>query len=193
LDTLTQESADQPEFPASRGLLVLTGASHTGKTSVARSILDLKAPPVALLGVDRTLEQTLLRPREDHWSEIPLAYELLRAQAEVLLRAGWFVVMESTFTYVPSMGDSEFHDEEIERLEAVASGVGAPFLLAQLRVAETVVLERAEATGRLPLAVVAETLRLHNAADMPDQAIRVEASDLEADQLARSLLRSFPA
>lgn len=170
----------------------MTGASHTGKTSVARSILDLKGPPAALLGVDQTLEHTLVRPRGDRWQEIPLAYSLLRLQAEALLEADWFVVLESTFTYVPNEGPPEFHGDEIKRLVGIALAAGAPFLIAQLHAPEKTLFKRAEATHRLPLAIVAETFSLHGAAEVPSQTVRVEADGRDPQQLARSLLAAFP-
>lgn len=190
---MTQESADRPALPSSRGLLILTGASHTGKTSVARSILDLKGPPAALLGVDQVLEHTLVRPRDDRWREIPLAYELLRPQVAALLRADWFVVFESTFTYVPDAGRAEFHGGEIERLAEIARSAGAPLSIVQLRASETNVIQRAESTGRLPTTIVAETLTLHDAAAMPEQTIQVETDASDPGQLARGLLVSLPA
>src|SRR4051812_33086856 len=86
----------------SASLLILTGASHTGKTSVAQELLRLCPPPTAYLGVDKTLRTVLVHPPGDSWAQIPLAYRLLHAQAELLLDQRWFVIFESTFTYVPA-------------------------------------------------------------------------------------------
>ena len=186
------ESADRPEL-ASRGLLILTGASHTGKTSVAKAILDLKGPPAALLSVDQTLEHTLVRPPGDRWSEIPLAYRLLRLQAEALLEADWFVVLESTFTYVPGTGPPEFHAEEVERFADLALAAGAPLSLVQLSASEATVFKRAEATRRLPLDVVAATHALHDLAAMPHQVIQVETDASGPEDLARRVLALIAA
>ncbi|HEU5253426.1 MAG TPA: AAA family ATPase [Solirubrobacterales bacterium] len=188
---MTRESGDRAAARASRGLLILTGASHTGKTSVARSILDLKGSPAALLGVDQTLEHTLVRPPGDRWNEIPLAYELISLQTEALLRAGWFIVLESTFTHVPEEGPPEFHGGEIERLVEIALAAGAPWSIVQLNAAESTVIERAEASCRLPLAIVTKTIALHRGAAMPAGTIQLQ-TESNPRQLAQSILAGFP-
>jgi hypothetical protein len=118
---------------------------------------------------------------------------MLRAQVEELLRANWFVVLESTFTFVPPSGQPEFHGEEIERLIGVALAAGAPFLVAQLRAAEPILIERAKQTERLPLAIVTETLALHDDAEIPSPALTADTSQRAVAQLAEDLLASFPA
>jgi len=107
---MTRSGGPTGELSGSGRLIVLTGASHTGKSSVAAEILRLASPPVAFLGIDSTLDHTLVRPEGGRWEEIPLAYELNREQIAPLLRQGWTVVFESTFTYVPAAGPPEFHD-----------------------------------------------------------------------------------
>src|ERR1044072_3285967 len=98
------------------GLLIVTGASHTGKTSVIRSLMPELQPPVALLGVDHTLEHTLIKPTAERWAQIPLAYKLIQSQLGPLLDAKWLVVIESTFTYVPDDGPGIFHGDVLEAM-----------------------------------------------------------------------------
>lgn len=160
------------------GLLILTGASHTGKTTVARAILDETSPPAAFLSVDETLERTLWRPPGDIWSNIPLAYEIIQAEARVLLGQRWFVVVESTFTYVDATGAGEFHDLAVERLAGEATRIGALVTIVQLRTPLETALARARSSGRLDASIVAETVALHQSPRLP-----LAPKVIETDQL----------
>jgi predicted kinase len=173
------------------GLLVLTGASHTGKTSVAREILRLIPPPAAFLSVDDTLSTVLVRSPGDAWAQIPLAYELLASQAETLLDRGWFLVFESTFTYVPRSASPEFHDEELNRLIDIAERRGTPWALAQLSATDDEIASRAEDTQRLPREVVAHTTALHESAQLPGKALRLDSSVEPPSALAQRVLGAF--
>ena len=170
------------------GLLILTGASHTGKTSVAQALLRVTSPPAAFLSVDEVVLGTLARPPGNAWAEIPLAYELLTQQLELLLERGWFVVFESTFTYVPERGEPEFHAEQLEAAARVAERRGIPWLLVQLAADGDVARLRAEGTGRIAPEVVAGTIRLHEEARMPSSTLRLETGEATPDELARRIL-----
>lgn len=171
-------------------LIVLTGASHTGKTSVARAILTLAPAPIAFLSVDRVLEGEL-RPRGDIWESIPLAYELLHPQVETLLDRGWLVIYESTFTYVPQVGDPEFHDHTLSRLVAACTRTGARLLIVQLNVDEPIARARREKTQRLSATVVARTAALHREARMPEGTLRLDAGAASPEDLAREILNQI--
>lgn len=173
------------------GLLILTGASHTGKTSVAAAFLDAVDPPAALLSVDIVLADSLVKPPGDPWREIPLAYDLLAAQLPPLLASGWFVVLESTFTYVPDVGAGQFHDDELRRMTGIADRLGVGWLLVQLSVAREVALRRAGGTDRIPLSVVAATQELHEGAALPAEAMRLETDSAGPAELARRLLHEL--
>jgi chloramphenicol 3-O-phosphotransferase len=166
----------------------LTGASHTGKTSVAEAVLRLAGPPAAFLSVDDELANTLVRPIHDGWAEIPLAYELLAPQVEILLERGWFVVLESTFTYVPPNGSPEFHADALAQLIEPAERRGIPLLLVQLVADEDVARSRAHRTGRLAPDIVARTTELHSQATLPDPFFRLDVADTTPDELARRVL-----
>lgn len=186
--------SDQPaggEKIPTPGLVVLTGASHTGKTSVARVLLDLLPPPVALLGVDALLAHVLLRPPGDRWEQIPLAYELLVTEADLLLGRGWTVVIESTFTYVPEQGSPQFHMDAIRRLREVAKAHHRPFLLAQLILNRDETLRRSRETGRLAPEIVAQTVALHDRATLPGQSLRLAAESQTPDALAAAVLTAM--
>lgn len=159
-------SAGRESIPAP-GLLILTGASHTGKTTVAEELLRAIPPPAAFLSVDDVLHRVLRRVSDEPWSNIPLAYELLGAELGILLDGGWFVIVESTFTYVPAEGNGQFHSEALGGLLAEAGSREVPAFVAQLTAPGDVVLERARQTGRLDPSIVLTTLALHDSATFP--------------------------
>lgn len=170
------------------GLLIVTGASHTGKTTVAEAVLEATPPPAALLSVDNILAEEIVRPTGDIWAEIPLAYELLATQLETLLDRSWFVAVESTFTYVPERGEAEFHAGQLERLIAAARDRGAPWLLVQLLADDGITTTRANETGRLAPEIVARTAELHRAATLPEPSLRLDTSGESPDAVARRVL-----
>lgn len=168
-------------------LLILTGASHTGKTSVAREVLRLLPAPAAFLSVDETIHTALVRPPGDPWAQIPLAYELLRLQAEALLDRGWLVVFESTFTYVPASGRPQFHGDELERLIGVAKDRKVPWTVAQLGASPDELGSRVAETNRLPRSVVDRTAELHGAAALPETTLRLDSGAEAPQELARRI------
>lgn len=175
------------------GLLILTGASHTGKTSVAEEILREAGAPTAFLSVDDVLARTLINPPGDAWAQIPLAYELLLPQAETLLESGWFVLFESTFTLVPETGVPEFHGNVLDQLIAVANRSRAPWIVVQLNAGADQATARAADTGRLDPEIVAETARLHEKAVLPNESIRLNSNTSSQDELARRALAAIRA
>lgn len=183
------EAREQQTEAGNKGtLLVLTGASHTGKSSVAAALLDLVPPPAACVGVDQIIDDVLARPPGDPWLEIPLAYELLRPQVEILLRRGWLVVVESTFTFVPSQGDAQFHLDELEALLGLARRLAVPHAVVQLLLDRPTAKGRAGETGRLDPAVVEKTVELHEAASLPPQTLTLSSRDSSPEELAEEAL-----
>jgi hypothetical protein len=173
-------------FPS--GLLVLTGASHTGKSSVARALLDLVPPPAAYVEVDRVIQGTLVRPPGDPWREIPLAYELLFPQVEILLRRRWLVVFESTFTFVPGRGEPELHLDQLESFLDMAERLAVRSQVVQLLPDRETVSRRAAETGRLDTNVVSTTLDLHEAADLPASTLKISPGTSSPEELAGRIL-----
>ncbi|MGC1166684.1 MAG: AAA family ATPase [Solirubrobacterales bacterium] len=188
------EESDWPvseEAAPSPGLVVVTGASHTGKTSVSRALLPLLDAPVAWLGVDGTLDHVLVRPTADPWQEIPLAYDLLETQIDILLGRSWTVVLESTFTYVPEQGPPEFHHHAIRAMVAIAERRGVRHLVAHLTLDSTDAMRRAEDSGRLSPEIVAQTVALHEAAAMPAPSIKLSTQSANPEELALATLAAF--
>jgi AAA domain len=166
----------------------LTGASHTGKTTVANGVLTAVHPPAAFLSVDEVLQRTLRRTADEIWSNIPLAYQLIGAELGTLLDHGWFVIVESTFTYVPTQGNGEFHSEALEMLLSEAGSRDAPALITQLAASEKVVLERARQTGRLDPSIVSATIALHNSATFPLSPQLIDTTDFDAREFVARIL-----
>lgn len=171
------------------GLLILTGPSHVGKTAVSGEILATTPRPAAYLSVDGTLEQTLRRPPGDIWAQIPLAYELIGSDLEILLERGWFVLVESTFTYVAGEGDAEMHDVALADLVGKAKAHGAPCWVVQLTASRETILSRAAETNRFDLAIVSEIFALHQEQGRLPEATHVIATEaLDPTEVAAAIL-----
>jgi hypothetical protein len=171
----------------------VTGASHTGKTSVIRSLLPELRPPVALLGVDHILEHTLVKPTEEKWAEIPFAYRLIQSQLGFLLDAEWLVVIESTFTYVPGNGPGMFHMAALETMVEAAEGRGARSVVCQLETSAEIASRRSHEDERLDPVVVAETGRLHREAKLPRLTQAISAGNRTVREVAAEVKQHLPA
>lgn len=179
--------------PVAPKLLVITGASHTGKTSVAEALLGRVPPPAAYLSVDTILQITLTQPPGSVWGQIPLAYELMRLQAKALIGKGWLVVAESTFTYVPTTGTPQLHLDELRRLVLSAEDQRVSSTVVQLSAPAEQLAERARKTGRLAPDIVAKTARLHEATNLLDGTLRLDSGAQTAEGLASQILRGLKA
>lgn len=187
---MPSDSQTSPRVPTP-GLLVITGASHTGKTSVAKAVLRAVGTPAAFLGVDDILEHTFTGPPGDRWSQIPLAYELLRPQVRTLLTRNWFVVFESTFTYIPQSEAGQFHRKQLLQLLQSAKRCNAPSLVIQLATNEATVRDRVRRTGRLPQEIVEVTAQLHQAASLPPNSLRIVADTSSPAEIANQVLNAL--
>lgn len=134
------------------------------------------------------LGRVLLRPPGDRWEQIPLAYELVTKELSLLLDRGWFVIAESTFTYVPPSGEPEFHGSVLSEWIRAASSRGAPCLVAQVLANLETILSRAERTGRLDPQIVAGTVELHTAVKLPGGAEAIDTDALDATEAAQQIL-----
>jgi len=182
-----------PDKPLGAGLLIVTGASHTGKSSVIRALVPQLPPPVAVLAVDDILDHTLVRPHGDRWEGIPLSYELIRRQASALLDQGWLVIVESTFTYVPSQGAATFHHDALDLLISLAKSREAPWVLCQVQAPPESTLERGRESSRLGSDVIAETIRLHEEFEPPAGALSLSTAEQLPEAAALTLFGRLPA
>jgi predicted kinase len=187
-----ESGSDQPRNlgqSLGAGLLIVTGASHTGKSSVIEAVLPALEPPVALLSVDEVLVSTLVRPPGDQWEQIPLAYELIERQADTLLEQGWLVIIESTFTYVPPEGEPSFHENALRRFVGLADRHHSCLAICQLRAPLQEISARSMRTNRLAAEVVAATSRLHDAAELPAGTFTVSTANQGIGEAAKELRR----
>lgn len=166
--------------------MILTGPSHSGKTSIARRLFESLPRPVAYLSLDDLVERALRGTEPDPWTQIPLAYHLLEVQASALLERHWFVMLESTFTYVGPDGNGEMHREAVDSLLAIARSRGAPAFIVRLRSPTETLLERAASTGRIDASIVGETARLHAEADFPE-SLEVDTGEAGPDAAAAAV------
>jgi predicted kinase len=170
-------------------LLILTGASHSGKSSVIEALSRTSAEPLALLGVDAVLAGTIRPAADDRWDQIPLAYDLIEAQTPVLLDRGWPVLVESTFTYVGDDSSGEIHLDRLETLVGIAARREVPWLVCQLDAKPQVLISRARVSNRLEERIVSETARLHLTASLPVEAHRLRSDLLRPEEIAQQLIR----
>jgi predicted kinase len=194
--TVVETGSDQARPPyESHGasLLIVTGASHTGKTSVIEAILPFLNSPVALLGLDAILSSSLVRPPGDRWEQIPLAYELIERQTDALLERGWLVIVESTFTYVPPEGKPVFHRDTLKRMIKIAERHGASSIVCRVQAPLQLVSERSLQTRRLPARVVAATARLHEEAELPTSSLTLSTADQGVGEAAKKLRQQLPS
>jgi hypothetical protein len=112
--------------------------------------------------MDDVLE-TLTLPSDDYWARgLEIGYDVLIASAEALLRGGFTVLLESTFTFVPLDGSpAHLHGDRIDQLRAVAVRTGADFELLSVTADLPELLRRRGHTGRLWDSVVKGTHGLH--------------------------------
>jgi hypothetical protein len=134
------------------------------------------------------IETTLARPWGEAWAEIPLAYELLLPQIEILLDAAWTVVFESTFTYVSEADEPQLHTDIFAKVIGVAESRNIPYLSVQLQVPAETARVRALETGRLSPEIAARTVKLHEEQALSRFGMTVDVSDHSIDDIVRQVL-----
>lgn len=168
-------------------LIIVTGPSHSGKSSAIRRVMRLVEWPSAWVAIDEIIGR-LSVGRDSVWpAALPGAYDVAAAESGALLRRGFTVFVESTFTFVPPGGTViERHPEQLERLLDVARRCDSPAAVIRFHSSEEELLGRRERTGRLDPDVVSGTARAHAGFDLAD-ALDVDTSALARDQVAEQL------
>lgn len=171
-------------------VVILTGASHSGKTSVARALLPRLGPRSTAIAID-DIVGSLYIGEEWPWEEgLPIAYEVAAATLDVALGHGFTVLYESTFTYVPVDGSAPtlFRDE-LTRIAAIARGHDAQLHVVELRAGLGVVKARRAATGRLSDDLIEQIWELFDSRGVaPPSATRIEAGEASPVELAEAVL-----
>jgi chloramphenicol 3-O-phosphotransferase len=175
-------------------LIVLTGPSHSGKSSLAASLVETLAPPVAVVAIDEIVA-TLRLVSPERWADqwrlgLPIAYDVAEATVDVLLRRGITVLLESTFTFVPVDDQPmQCHAARLEAMIEVARRLEVCAHVIHLMAAPEELLRRRATTGRLNDAVVEGTWTLHSQS-VPragDALIEIDTTTCDVASVARSV------
>jgi predicted kinase len=168
-----------------RKLIILTGPSHSGKTSVARALVRELRCPTGHVEIDKIMEMLSLGDL-DHWEHgLPVAYDIAAAATETLLLHDFVVVFDSTFTFIPSDGrEGQWHAEQLARLQQLGRKVGAPVAMVQLRASLPELLRRRALTGRLSDPIVEGVWKLHESfSDTTEASFVLATDDVEPEDL----------
>jgi len=156
-------AAASADSEGARGeLVIVTGSSHVGKSTLIRGLQSRADRPAAHVSIDEAIEGLDLEV-EDRWEHgLHLAYEKAAAEAGELLGRGELVLFESTFTYVPPDNrPAQFHLHELERLIDLAAGLGTRVVVVHLFASLDDVAARRVETGRLTEEIVRITWQQH--------------------------------
>jgi chloramphenicol 3-O-phosphotransferase len=184
-------AANEPSAPGD--LVIVTGSSHAGKSTLIRELLARIDRPAATVSIDETIAGIDL-PEPDLWDQgLPSAYTVAAGEAEELLMQGALVFFESTFTYIPPQPRRpEFHETQLRRLVDASERLGGNTAVLQLVATREDLIARLQASGRLPAAIVLETWRIHAQASFPaPKFLRLDSSQHSAGVLADLTLRSL--
>lgn len=153
-------------------LIVITGPSHTGKSTLLKKLVSV-IPDLAVVTYDQFFMETLraIRGGQDpDLAEFALAYELMGSVVRQLISRGRPTVIESTFTRVskrdPSAGTPKSsvvyrHDLELHHLLSMDAENAFAF---QLFAPWNVIRSRSGKTKRLEEWVVKGTWEAHKEA-----------------------------
>lgn len=172
-------------------LIIITGPSHSGKSLLATSLTTMLGRPTATIGIDELVATLNLAP-PDSWGEhwrlgLPVAYDVASAHAEVLLRHGITVLLESTFTYISlDGGRGECHADRLDGFVQIGVQAGAEVRVVRLTADREELLRRRAATMRLSDLVVEGTWATHNAcaSDASSSFIEIDTTRRDAAAVA---------
>lgn len=170
-------------------LILITGPSHSGKTSVARSVLHDFSRPVAYLAIDDIMQDLDLGD-QDQWEDgLPAAYDVAFSSARALLRRGFLVLLESTLTFVPSPDrPPQFHANQLTRAARLAAETQAGCLVVRLTADLDEIRRRRARTARLTSRIVDGTWALHARQALHGcPVVELDTTTLTPDDAAREL------
>jgi predicted kinase len=183
------EAGSSPVGPAG-ALVVVTGPSHAGKSTLIGELRSRLDRPAATVAIDELMERSSL-PLELRWEHgLTDTYDAAARQSIDLLTSGLVVFYESTFTYIPpDERPPQFHLDQLHRLLGLAREAGAAQLVVQLTTTSSELERRRSGTQRLDSVIVAETWRQHSSARLQvESLLRLDTSRLSAAEAADSVL-----
>lgn len=171
-------------------LVVVTGPSHVGKSTLISALVELINRPAEIVSIDEVIEASDLPP-ELRWERgLEAAYDAAAAQTSEALAGNCLVLYESTFTYVPpDSRPAQLHPEQLQRLLNVAEEHDSDALVVYLTASLDAVERRQEQTARLTGRIVSEAWRMHaEAALEATRWLRLDTSKISAQEAATVVL-----
>lgn len=171
---------------SSGALLILTGPSHAGKTTAARSAMRSLGVPSAHVAIDEIIAWLDLAADELWEHGLPAAYDVAAEATDALLRRDFVVLLESTFTFIPDDDrPAQFHDDQLARFVRIGRDREAPVTVVRFGADLDELLRRQAGTGRLHRGVVEGTWGQHSASielDVP--IVDVATAGLAPEEMA---------
>lgn len=138
-------------------LVLLAGPSHAGKTTLAQKVHGLYPSVSAMVGLDSFLPDSIYLDERI----VRSAYEKLFSQIEQSSEA--ILIVEATFTLVQRSGVCTTFNDLYTKLLKHARFLGRTMIATFVDVKSKEAVRRAEASGRLPLKLVAQIWRCSQA------------------------------
>ena len=174
-------------------IVVVTGSSHSGKSSLIRELMSRYPGHTAHVAIDEVIEQIEIE-QDDRWEHgLDLAYEEASSRAKALAEEGALVFFESTFTYVPPDDrPPELHISVLDRLFKFAEEAQVDIVLVQLTTDLNEVLRRRNQSDRLAEHIVRTIWHQHAAGRLSaPRLLSVDTTRLSTAEAADELCDSL--
>jgi predicted kinase len=189
-DYARNDAAGDNRRGAAGELVVVTGPSHTGKSTLIHELVGQLDRPSDIVSIDEVIGASKLPP-ELRWERgLHAAYDAAAERTSKLLASRGLVFYESTFTYVPpDSRPAQLHPEQLHRLLEIAAEHDADALVVQLTAPLEVVKSRQERTTRLTDRIVTEAWRMHAGTTLEVmRLLPLDTSELSAQEAAALVL-----
>lgn len=133
-------------------LVVITGASHVGKSTLAKRLSEA-LPGLSVHEFDDLLDDSVDSDFPEEGIEATFTALRRNVKADLLARRG-IVIAVTTFTIVPRRKSGRYLYSELESLVEIAREVGAKVEIFRLVVSLSQIIKRGTKTKRLPISVI---------------------------------------